>query len=111
MSIEKPVDGRDRAHRNAKAERDARDSVTVGTNRRVVIDSAPGEGREPEKGLGYMNGIRVFVEFDPHADRADVDADEAERYDVVEVMVTDVKKNVVHAVAVTKLKSLGSELT
>jgi TolA-binding protein len=85
------------AHENAHVQakqQDARDEIQVGETRRLVVDSPPGEGQDPNKAVGRINGIVTFV--DPKKRRIGEN-------DVLKVQVKDVQQNSAKANVLTKV--------
>lgn len=80
---------RQTAHIEAKEE-DARDSLSEGDVKTVKIFDPPGQGSDPDNGVGKINGIVTFV----NCDGLDV-----ERDDVVHCRITNVLPNAAHGVA------------
>lgn len=88
---------REQAHTKAK-QQDARKHLQPGDTHRVVIDSPPGEGRDPNSAVGRIDGIVVFI--DPK--RLQI-----QENDVLNIVIKDVKNNCANANAVSKIKSPG----
>jgi len=88
---------RERAHTQAK-QQDARKHLQPGDTHRVVIDSPPGEGRDPNSAVGRIEGIVVFI---------DPKEIQIQENDVLKIVIKDVKDSCANANAIEKLKSLG----
>lgn len=80
---------RQTAHIEAK-KGDARETLTEGDVKTVKIFDPPGQGSDPDNGVGKIDGIVTFI----NCDGLDVEQD-----DVVDCRITDVLPNAAHAVA------------
>lgn len=83
---------RQTAHTRAK-QGDARDELSEGDVKTVKIFDPPGQGSDPDSGVGKIDGIVTFV----NCDGLDVETD-----DVVHCRITDVLPNAAHGVATQK---------
>lgn len=80
---------RQTAHIEAK-EGDARDTLSEGDVKTIKIFDPPGQGSDPDSGVGKIDGIVTFV----NCDGLNVEQD-----DVVHCRITNVLPNAAHAVA------------
>ena len=69
---------------------DARDKLDVGDVKTIKIFDPPGQGSDPDHGVGKIDGIVTFV---------DCSGLEVEQDDVVHCRITDVEENAAEAVA------------
>lgn len=69
---------------------DARETLSEGDVKTVKIFDPPGQGSDPDSGVGKINGIVTFV----NCDGLNVEQD-----DVVHCRITDVLPNAAHGVA------------
>lgn len=83
---------RQTAHINAK-QRDAREHLSEGDVETLEIFDPPGQGSDPDSGVGKIDGIVTFV----NCDGLDVEAN-----DIVRCRITNVLPNAAHGVAVEK---------
>lgn len=86
---------REQGHTQAK-KRDARTKLQPGETHQVVIDSPPGEGRDPNKAVGRVDGIVVFV---------DPQGTEIRENDVLKILIKDVEDNCAKANVLDKIRS------
>ncbi|GAA5434788.1 MULTISPECIES: TRAM domain-containing protein [Halobacteriales] len=80
---------RQTAHVEAK-QGDARDTLSQGDVKTVKIFDPPGQGSDPDSGVGKIDGIVTFVNCDGLA---------VEQDDVVHCRITNVLPNAAHGVA------------
>jgi len=81
----------DRQSSHVEAQKDdAREKLSVGEVKTVKIFDPPGQGSDPDHGVGKIDGVVTFV----NCDGLDIEQD-----DVIHCRVTDVSSNAAHGVA------------
>ena len=81
----------DRQQSNVESTKgDARDTLDVGDVKTIKIFDPPGQGSDPDNGVGKIDGIVTFV---------DCSGLDVEQDDVVHCRITDVTENAAEAIA------------
>lgn len=71
-------------------EEDAREKLNIGDVKTIKIFDPPGQGKDPDRGVGKIDGIVTFV---------DCTGLDVEQDDILHCRITNVEKNAADAIA------------